>query len=881
MEQKKRHILLGALIIIAVLVELFIFNQQYTTRKFSHLEQRRLLVENGILYQISYENGVLVSEGIDPYVTFENINMQIASISIKCKNSIVTSSGQIYYQGNDQTLNSITYKPSLDGSEIILPLSKPQFVSDLRIDPSNREGDVITCQEFVVNPPPQFHIALTRLVLYVCLLALAILELSTGVNLRRKYFQNLLSPFLSLTEYISHKSFKNKLLLLPLMWVLLWILPWAGWLNIFPWLRLGISLLLFVIPGLIVSMLLAGVRFSLSGHFSSGLAFSVFFVGVLGFTGRIFHWPFEYIKYLFALSGLIALIKYSALNYPLYKPARVSGRNLILLLFMIIFGIITNFHSRFSVDDLSYLAYLTNWQHVPMLNFEEVIFGTGVIDSVRFWWGMFPMSLALLAEISHLHGLLLLGFYLEPFLVTFAILAFYNLYEDLLSSENSAIIALLLHFTFLFLVSPLHRYFFEEISEDKVFAAFALTPVLFLALRYFLGSFTARSGIFFLLSGYSLVLTHVIILAYVGFIAGVYVAIETMIKREYKNFGVAILLLFIIIAPSASLRFVDQAWISRSVFGLKPWLAMPDTFHLATALETPDINNLISYIEGTPFYGINLEKIRIKSNSTAVDPLPIFLSWSYVWILGLGFLWSLFNLKKDVAARFIAACSLLVILCAFPYTGWLFGYFVTARLLWRVLWLLPIGLISFTLLRELFTALIANVSIGTRIKIPSKQVLFVCLSTMCVVLIGYFSEFVYQYQGQSTKAQFDGYRNHLTRFAELGYYLEYNVEQPVRFVAPFELMNYLPGLSTKSKAVIFRVKDWTPYPIDEHEIGSIFSNDPSISMEKRMHILDKYQIKYVLIKQPSLKEYYAGSPQYFELQYTNDYWLFKFRDVNP
>jgi hypothetical protein len=244
--------------------------------------------------------------------------------------------------------------------------------------------------------------------------------------------------------------------------------------------------------------------------------------------------------------------------------------------------------------------------------------------------------------------------------------------------------------------------------------------------------------------------------------------------------------------------------------------------------------------------------------------------------LGLGFLWSVFNLNKDKAAPFIAASSLLVLLCAIPYTGWLVGYFVSARMLWRVPWLLPTGLICFVLLRELFGLLVYISSKHNQINYQGKQVLLIGSTFLCLVLTGYYSEKVYQYQGQSSKIQLDGYRNHLSRLVDLGYFLETETEQPVRVAAPPELMNYLPGLSSKSKAVIFRVKDWTPYPIDEEEISNLFSHDISTSVERRMQVMEKYRIQYVLVEQPSIGRYYTGYPQYFELQYTDGYWLFKY-----
>jgi hypothetical protein len=83
------------------------------------------------------------------------------------------------------------------------------------------------------------------------------------------------------------------------------------------------------------------------------------------------------------------------------------------------------------------------------------------------------------------------------------------------------------------------------------------------------------------------------------------------------------------------------------------------------------------------------------------NPVQTFFSWSYLWLLVLGLVWAIFNLRKKIIAPFIAATSLLVLLCGIPYTGWLVGYFVSAGMLWRSPWLLPIGLIGIVLFAEL------------------------------------------------------------------------------------------------------------------------------------------------------------------------------------
>jgi hypothetical protein len=77
-----------------------------------------------------------------------------------------------------------------------------------------------------------------------------------------------------LNEILS-KLKQNPPMLLILLWVSLWIFSWATWWDSLPWVRLGISILIFITPGLLMSLFLVGDRLPLLGHISSGMALSV------------------------------------------------------------------------------------------------------------------------------------------------------------------------------------------------------------------------------------------------------------------------------------------------------------------------------------------------------------------------------------------------------------------------------------------------------------------------------------------------------------------------------------------------------------------------------------------------------------------------------
>jgi hypothetical protein len=675
------------------------------------------------------------------------------------------------------------------------------------------------------------------------------------------------------------RRFNQKIFLsLIVPWLLVWALPWTTWLDNLPWLRVGLAGLIFIAPGMAVSMLLLGNRLTLLSHVTSGLALSMFLVGSLGVLGRIAHVPFTFIKPIFFSAGLIVFLTltfYSLSIKQSFKPKSYSPIPIVLLLLTIVLGSVIALTNRIESDGFSYLAYLTNFQYSPRLSFSEVIFGSGDLEPLRFWLAMFPMNQAFIAEVSNLHGILLFGYYLNPILVAVSLLAAYNLFEDLLKSDFLASIALFLQVAFLFLLLDTRQpgnLFFYRVTEDKTFAAFALAPVFFLAVTYCLESPTLRRGIFMLLCGWSLALTHPIILAYSVFIAGTYIVIITITHKNFKTLGILILLLMLVILPSASLRF-------PALYGV----AVQAPFDLESALvEDPAMNPIgdrISYIEGTPFYGFNLDKIKIQiRDETPQSWLTFILSWSYLWILVLGFLWSLtkINQPSNAIPAFILSSSTLILLSAIPYTGWLVGYFVSARMLWRAPWLFPVGLVGSVLIMNMINMILPKKTIKARQVITARNATLVVALVICIILI--VRSFSYQSQTRSfSRTELHDYRVMLEELAATGNYIETNIEQPSIFLASDETMNYLPGLSSKSKVVFFRSPLFTPHPVNRGDVRDVLSSNEYVPIKRRMKVLDRYDVQYLLIEDVSVQEYYAEFPQFFTWEKTGDYWLIEYR----
>jgi hypothetical protein len=456
--------------------------------------------------------------------------------------------------------------------------------------------------------------------------------------------------------------------------------------------------------------------------------------------------------------------------------------------------------------------------------------------------------------------------------VVIAILAIYGVYEDFLEDKSLTIAAVLLHFTFLVLLQGTRQpgsSFFTRLSEDKVFSAVILAPVFFLAIRHFLELFTWRSGIFAFLCGLSLSLTHPIILAYSTFVAGLYIGMVTIIERNYKKLAIGIMLLIIAMLPSVFLRFIDGPQTTRYAVNLDSALDAYGKYG-----ETR-----FSYIEGTPFYGFDLERIRIQTGrSMQENPLVAFFSWSYLWLLGAGFIWSLFHIKKrQPIAPLVAATSSLVLLCGLPYTGWLVGYFVSAGMLWRSPWLLPIGLIGIVLVADAGKFVVHKISNIGPVQRYFEPAILGVTAIICLSLISYWA--VYEHERILPAISGLGpYRNSLEQRARLGNYLESHLEQPTVFAAPLELMNYLPGLSSKAKVVFFRTSVYTPHDVNLKKVQLLFSPDKSVPIQERMHILRRYRVQYILTPNRSLKNYYANYNEFFNIRKIEGFWMLELRE---
>ena len=212
-----------------------------------------------------------------------------------------------------------------------------------------------------------------------------------------------------------------------------------------------------------------------------------------------------------------------------------------------------------SNDDLTYLAYITNWQHSTHLDFKDLVFGADQFVHPRFWLMSVPFAQAFLAEISQLPGILILGGYYEPFLIFLSVLCWYGLARTLDLSHQAASVSVILQALFLLLLSQyLHpgAPFFNQLSVDKATATFILAPAFIQSEIWLLRKPTKNNIILFLSTGLSLTFTHPIALAYSVFIGGL-IAILNINRNNFRTGLIPVIILLVILMPPVALRFVD------------------------------------------------------------------------------------------------------------------------------------------------------------------------------------------------------------------------------------------------------------------------------------------------------------------------------------
>ena len=644
-------------------------------------------------------------------------------------------------------------------------------------------------------------------------------------------------------------------LLITFVWLFFWYWPWQMHFISSVWLQLGIGLILFVIPGVCIYGLLIGRSHLTFSHITFGFVISHLLFALLGTLGRIIHLSFETVKFFMILMGLIFTLKYLLpnirggikINFWLIKANQVLP--IIFLLLVAVVACLVVIQRVLGDDDLTYLAYITNWQNSLHMDFKDILFGESEYVHPRFWIMSAPFAQALLTDVSKMPGILLLSGYYEPFLVILAVFSWYELARTLKFSPRAASASTILQLVFLLLLSEyLHpgAPFFKQLSADKATAAFIMAPVFFQSLIQSLNQSTRRNWGIFLLAGFSLTFIHPVILAYSVFIGGV------LVLLNWKNTGVSqkILALSILVAvllPQTALRFapassqVEIPYTSQDIPGQS------------------GIESMVKRWGDTQYYGFNpgILDMKIPYAENIPVPQPIMARGWLVFPL-LAAVFALRQAAKNIAAQFLLACFLLGFLAWFPFTGWIIGYFLSAYMLERALWLFPFGLstvFTFLVIRERvktrkslqkFSSIVASIS-------PNWQLFAVTAFAMGMFILYMLESDLPDIEKFAAKSQrYQG-------LAVAGQELDRQVSDYAYVVGSPQLNDLIPGISARSKIITYRISQpsnmsyFSDVQREERILDTKKMFSKTLSPEDKMHLLEKYDVQFLFLQSFDLR----------------------------
>jgi hypothetical protein len=677
-----------------------------------------------------------------------------------------------------------------------------------------------------------------------------------------------------LTKTLKNTYWRKSLLwtvFVTLAWASLWFWPWQMGLQDFIWLRSGVALFIFIVPGLSMYGLLMDRQGRWTDYLTFGFVISHLLIASAGTIGRLVHVSFELIKDLMMLVGLILLLLYLfpivskgiSLQINRTSIGRVASA-WPLILISVLAGLIV-IQRVLSNDDLTYLAYITNWQHSSHLDFKDLVLGADQLVHPRFWLMSVPFAQAFLAELSGLPGIFLLGGYYEPFLVFLSVLCWYGLARSLDLSHQAASLSVILQILFLLLLSQyVHpgAPFFNQLSVDKATATFILAPAFIQSEIWLLRKPTKNNIILCLLTGLSLTLMHPIALAYSVFIGGL-ILILNMNRSNFRTGLIAVVILLAMLLPQVALRFVHTEAEGNIAFGVEE-IQDPESF-----------NNIISVWDNTPFYGFSPNILAMTFPYESRIPFFVsILKWAWLFIPICATIFAIQQLRQNNLAQYVFASFLLCTIAGFPLTGWILGYFLSPWMLERATWLFPYGLSAVFLLLTIRE----KTTVGRRINVlmlkldrkkGSSGWPLITITVFSTALILLFM----REQGLPDFTLFQSKSQRYQDLARVGQFLDDQIPAQAVAIGSDDLNDLIPGISSKAKIMTFRTSNPANMPfysldiINERVSAKQMILSRRSASEVRLNLLKKYDVRFLLLRRSDydlFKNLVSHYPSLFE-----------------
>lgn len=167
-----------AIILLIFVTCLFIefagFNRAFTISAIANLPTMVLEIDDGTLDNFDYKNNLLIAEGSDPKIQYQDLNMKIRGIDINCEPTSDSNSSQIFFATPDRPISEDnSLRISLTKDDNVFFLSTTVFVTYLRLDLATDAGETLVCTDIVLNPEIEYQANSLRFLIYFLVLFLA------------------------------------------------------------------------------------------------------------------------------------------------------------------------------------------------------------------------------------------------------------------------------------------------------------------------------------------------------------------------------------------------------------------------------------------------------------------------------------------------------------------------------------------------------------------------------------------------------------------------------------------------------------------------------------------------------------------------------------
>lgn len=631
-------------------------------------------------------------------------------------------------------------------------------------------------------------------------------------------------------------------------------LAWGEWQGYVEsaWLRVAIALLVFLAPGFAVQQLLwRGADVSFSQRLVAGFGVSVGLTGVLGLAATALHVAMPFVGVGLSVVAILCLLVWAVRNgWQWQFQKRIEIRAVSLLLFfpaLMACALVARFTLGLVTtgDDLTYNAYVAHWLEAPQWDWQEIFFDAERLASSRFWLAYWTLDEALLARWSGVAALELTRVYLAPFLSVLALVATYALARGLEFSRAWSSFALTLQAAALLLLTGANQpglVFLNRQVEDKVVAAFILTPLFVCAVTAFLKQHTPGRLSLAALLGAGLALTHPTLMAIAAVATALYGLLYGLAKREWRAPArVGLVLILMLLAPFG-IRLLDVTYTAKIPFDAG---ALP---------RSAQAERLLAWSE--TFFVVNPQ---------IVWGLP------FVWV-GLAGLGAAFQWRRSHAARWLVTGALLLLSVVNPLTAPLWGIAISAIHLWRVVWILPFGIAAAFLVARGAKFFLQRT--GRRWSEWQRGAAMAAFALMCLLgALGWLWE---SDNFESVNALHPNARRQLeyANLMALKPDLDAQLTQPTMLLGGNMWLNdRLPGVSANARVPAFRsaLNMWLLSSLELDEARLRFQTlrnlfKARLSALEGLAFLDRYQIRFIVAKENTLwlDELVAAAPTRFQ-----------------